>query len=235
RRRFAGRRAFGARDWRWADERWHDWGDSDFSVRLGENYNRVEGLPVHFGPEIRTGGPAPTRLEAYAIWRTEVSSPFDADELGYLARVEQWFDRAGTFRLGGTVRSVVEPIERTHYSDVEASLAAAILHEDLRDYFEREGWSAYARVAPKYSPFDVTLEYRDEEHATAPVRTPWTLFDKSDPWRPQPLAAEGNLRMLSARAVADLRNDHDFSARGWRFELGLDHALEADLELPIAT
>src|SRR5690606_5294728 len=31
RRRFAGRRAFGARDWRWADERWHDWGDSDFS------------------------------------------------------------------------------------------------------------------------------------------------------------------------------------------------------------
>jgi hypothetical protein len=235
RRRFAGRRAFGARDWNWADERSRDWGDSDFAVRLGENYNRVEGLPVHFGPEIRTGGPAPTRLEAYAIWRTEVSSPFDADELGYLARVEQWFDRAGTFRVGGTARSVVEPIERIHYSDVEASLAAVVLHEDLRDYFEREGWSAYARVAPKHAPFDVSLEYRDEEHATAPVRTPWTLFDRSDPWRPQPLAAEGDLRMLSARAIADLRDDDDFATRGWRFELGLDHALDVDLELPIAS
>lgn len=232
RRRFAGRRAFGARDLGWADERWPDHGDSDLALRLGENYNRVEGLPVHFGPEIRTGGRAPTRLDAYAIWRTEVSSPFDTDELGYLARIEQWFDRDGSFRLGATARSVVEPIERWHYSDVEASLAAAILHEDLRDYYERTGWSAYARVAPEHSPIDLRLEYRDEDHETAPVRTPWTLFDRGEPWRPQPLAAEGTIRVLSANAVLDLRDDDDFSARGWRFEAGLDRALDLDLTLP---
>jgi hypothetical protein len=195
----------------------------------------VEGLPVHFGPEIRTGGSAPTRIDAYAIWRTEVSSPFRTDELGYLARVEQWFDRDGTFRLGGTARSVIEPIERSHLSDVEASLAAAILHEDLRDYFERTGWSAYARIAPERSPFDVRLEYRDEDHGTAPVRTPWTLFDRGEPWRAQPLAAEGSLRMLTATALLDLRDDDDFSARGWRAEAELHHALEADLTVPIAS
>ena len=33
-------------DWR------RDWGHSSFTLRTGWNYNRVEGLPVHFGPVI---------------------------------------------------------------------------------------------------------------------------------------------------------------------------------------
>ena len=33
----------------------------------------------------------------------------------------------------------------------------------------------------------------------------------------------------------DLRDDDDFSARGWWFEAGLDHALDVDLTLPVAS
>jgi hypothetical protein len=224
------------RDWSWTDEHWRaGFGDSDFAIRLGENYNRVEGLPVLFGPEIRTGGSAPTRLDAYAIWRTEVGSPFDGDRFGYLARVEQWFDRDGWVRVGGTARSVVQPIERAHVSDVEASLASFVLHDDLRDYYERTGWSAYARFSPARHPFDLTIEYRDEEHATAPVRTPWTLFDREDSWRAQPLAAEGAIRLLGARAELDLRRSEDFSTHGWRFDAEVLRSLEADLTLPVAS
>lgn len=228
-----GRRA--DREWAWADDRWRaGFGDSNFAIRLGENYNRVEGLPVHFGPEIRTGGAAPTRIDAYAIWRTEVGSPFDADHLGYLARAEQWFDRDGTFRIGGTARSVVEPIERSHVSDVEAALAAFVLHDDLRDYFERTGWSAYARIAPARAPFDLTVEYRDEDHATARVRTPFTVFDGDEPWRAQPLVGEGSIRLVSATADLDLRKDDDFATRGWRVQAELHRRIDGTLTLPIA-
>jgi hypothetical protein len=233
-REWVGRNA--ERDWSFTDEHWRaGFGDSDFAIRIGENYNRVEGLPVLFGPEIRTGGWAPTHIDAYAIWRTEIASPFDADNLGYLARLEQWLDPDGWVRIGGTARSVVQPIERSHVSDLEASLASFVLHDDLRDYYERTGWSAYARFSPPRFPLDFTVEYRDEQHETAPVRTPWTLFDREDTWRAQPLAAEGDLRLVGATAELDLRHNEDFSTYGWRFQAAVQRSIDSDLTLPIAS
>ncbi|MGQ0815744.1 MAG: hypothetical protein ACT4O1_15010 [Gemmatimonadota bacterium] len=39
------------------DDDLRDWGRSSFLIRAGQNYNRVEGLPIQFGPVIETGGP----------------------------------------------------------------------------------------------------------------------------------------------------------------------------------
>lgn len=227
----AGERVFGTR--RWGGDRDDDgrrWGRSEFLVRVEDSYNRVEGLPLQFGPDIWTGGRSPLHLQALATWRTAAGGPGRTEEFGYVARAEQFLGR--DFRLGATVRSAVEPIEDWTFSGVETSLAAALFHEDLLDHYEREGWSAYARLAPRGSPFDLTVEYRDEKHATVHVRDPWTLFDRDDIWRAQPLVAEGDIRLVAGAAELDFRRGRDFSTRGWLVRAQVQHALDSGLELP---
>jgi hypothetical protein len=213
-------------DWR------RDWGHSSFTVRTGWNYNRVEGLPVHFGPVIETGGTNPTRFEALAIWRTEVSSPWDTEDLGYSVRVEQFFGGRRDFRIGGSLRSVVDPIESWQMNKVEASLAAFVLHDDYRDYFKREGWSAYVQYAPRASGIKATVEYRDEEHSSEAARDPWTIFDNSDDWRLQPLVGEGRFRSINGALELDRRNDDDFPSAGFLIRADVTHGLSGDLVLP---
>lgn len=220
-----------ARDRDERDERADRAGGAELRVAIAESYNRVEGLPVQIGPDIWTGGSWPLHLQAFAIWRTAAGSPFDTERMGYLLRAEQLM--AGrAVRIGGTLRSTVQPIERWSLSDTEATFAAALFHEDFRDYFEREGWSAYVRVAPRGSPLDLKVEYRDEEHATAGIRDPWTLFDRNNLWRPQPFAAEGAVRLLSATAELDFRRGSDLRTRGWLVRADADHRLRGTLVIP---
>jgi hypothetical protein len=211
------------------DDDWRDFGRGSFALRTGYNYNRVEGLPVEFGPVIETGGKDPTRFEALAIWRTEVSGPFETDDWGYSFRAEQFLGGRRAFRLGALVRSVVVPIEDWQMRKSEASLASIVLHEDYRDYYMREGWSAYARFTPRATGLTAQIEYSDETHASQPARDPWTLFNNGDVWRFQPLAAEGKLRSLTGSIEIDRRDDTDFPASGVfvraEFTRGLDGQL----------
>ena len=215
---------------------WRDWDGGELAVRVGRNYNRIEGLPVQIGPSLSTGGRWSTRLEALAVWRTDAGPLTNTGRMGYVARAEQFLgQRGGALRVGASIRSTIEPIEAWTVTDLEASLAAGLLHDDQRDYFERDGWSAYVRVMPRRSPFDFILEYRDERHRTVAPRSPWTLFDRDDPWRDQPLVAEGRIRTANLTAEIDNRHGGDFAYRGVFARAELTHALHGTLALPQAS
>ena len=211
------------------------WGHSSFTVKTGWNYNRVEGLPVFFGPTIETAGRNPTRFEAHAIWRTEVSSPWDTEDLGYLVRVEQFLGGHRDFRLGASVSSLVDPIENWNLNRVEASLATFVLHNDLRDYYEREGWSGYVKYTPRATGITALVEYRDEKHRSQVARDPWTIFDNDDNWRLQPMAGEGTLRSLNGVLEVDRRDDDDFATSGFFVRGEVTHALSGNLTHPVLT
>jgi hypothetical protein len=219
----------------WRDERrWRDGdrrGDAELTVRVGENYNRVEGLPVQIGPDIRTGGNWGTRIEALAVWRTDAGPLTNTQRMGYSARVEQALGTRA-FRVGASVRSTIDPIESWSLTNLEASLAAALFHDDQRDYFEREGWSAYAHFRAPRTPLDMTIEYRDETHATASTRDPWTLFNDDRTWRAQPLIAEGDVRSIRGSIAFDDRWERDFRSRGWLARVDVTHVLEGSLAVP---
>lgn len=206
-------------------------GYADFRVEVAGNYNRVEGLPLAFGPDIRTGGTLPMRIEALAIWRTDAGPLTDSERMGYVARAEQFLP-GGALRLGASVRSTLQPIEAWSVTDVEASLATAVLHEDRRDYFAREGWSAYARLAPRGFPLDAVVEYREERHGTLAARDPWTLFSGGGAWRLQPLVGEGRIRSLHGALSMDGVRGWDFGQRGWYATATLEHVLDGQLTVP---
>ena len=212
-----------------------DWGHSSFTVRTGWNYNRVEGLPLQFGPVVETSGRNPTRLEALAIWRTEVSSPFDTDEWGYVVRAEQFLGGHRDFRVGASLRSIIDPIESWDMTKSEASLSTALLHSDYRDYYQREGWSVYARVTPRGTGVSATLEYADDDHTSQPARDPWTLFSNGDDWRLQPLVAEGRFRSIGGSFDIDRRNSDDFPTQGFYLRGSVTHGIGGALTLPLNT
>ena len=215
--------------WRYGDN-----GGADLRVHVGENYNRVEGLPVQFGPEIQTAGRNPLRVQALAIWRTDIGPLTETRHMGYLLRAEQFF-AGGAVRVGGSVRSTVDPIESWSVTNLEASLATALFHEDQRDYFERTGWSAYLRVAPKRAPFEATVEYRDEEHNSIATRDPWTLFNDDRIWRNQPLIGEGELRTVRGALELDYRNGEEFGTRGWLARAEVTRGIEGSLRVPVTS
>lgn len=205
-------------------------GHATIGVRVDGNYSRVEGLPLALGPIVETSGRNPLRLEAFAVIRSDHASGLD--RTGYVARLEQFLGGNRELRVGGSLRSTVDAIETHGMSDLEASLASAIFRLDPRDYFLRTGWSAFVRWTPRASPFDLSLEYRDEEHEAVDIANAWSLFDDDEPWRAQPLVAEGDLRSLTARLVFNTRDDDEHPTRGWYLDASVTRALDGSLTLP---
>src|SRR5437868_11215624 len=187
------------------DDDRRDWGYSSFNITTGWNYNRVEGLPIEFGPSIETRGENPTRITAHAIWRTAAGGPFNTEQWGYMVKAEQFIGDRHDFRVGGALSSTIQPIEDWQMRPMEASLSTFLAHEDYRDYYKREGWSAFARLTPRNTGLTAQLSYNDEKHYTQPVRDPWTLFGGDDVWRLQPLVTEGRFRSLNGSVVFDRR------------------------------
>lgn len=210
------------------------WGRAQFLVSAGRSYNRVEGLPIRFGPAVETGGSNPLRVRAQAIFRTEDGGDLGPERWGYDARIEQFFGGRRAFRAGGRFYSLIDPIEGWHLTDLENSLSTFFLHQDFRDHYQRRGWTAYATLAPRESPLSGTLEFREERHTSVAPGSPWSLFDNSEPWRPQPLAGEGRLSALAAIGEFDSRSETRDPANGWYVRAEVEQALRSTLTRPEA-
>jgi len=208
------------------------WGDARFVVKAGQNYNRVEGLPVIFGPSIRTGGSNPLRLDLWGVWRTEMGLELGEEDFGYHLRLEQALGGRDQVGVGGTVYSFVDPIEDWGLTNLEASLATFVLHKDYRDYFQRDGWSVFGRMRLPYHPVEVRLEYFQEDHTFSAVGGPWSLTKNNEPWRAQPLAAEGRLRYLEGKVTVDSRDRRDRPSNGWYIQASARQGLGGEIFLP---
>lgn len=207
-------------------------GRGSFLVTTGQSYNRVEGLPIHFGPVVQTPGSNPLRVSAQAIYRTEDGPPLETDQWGHRVSVEQFLGGRRAFRVGAGVHSLVTPIEGWHLTDTENGLSTLFFQRDFRDHYERKGWSAFAVLEPRGAPFSLTAEYRSELHGSRAAGDPWAVFEGTDEWRPQPLAGEGRLRSLLGSARIDTRNDRQDPSTGWYVSGEVERALESELVRP---
>lgn len=199
------------------------------------SYNRVEGLPITFGPVVQSGGSNPFRLRARAIFRTEAGANYGVERWGGDVLAEQFLGGHRLLRVGGSVRSIVSPIEEWQLPNVENSLSTFIFHRDSRDYYQRQGYSLFATLAPRRSPFAATLEFRAERHLPLAAGNPWTIFRNNEVWRLQPYAARGDLNSVVARVGWDARSDADDPSAGWYFEGELERAVRSTLNQPELT
>ncbi len=207
-------------------------GTADFLVTTGKSYNRVEGMPIAFGPRLQTAGSNPLRLQALAVYRSESGLSLDTDLMGYYVRADQYLGGRRELRVGATLHSVIDPIEEWHLSDLESGLATFLFHRDYRDHYQRKGWSASAAWEPRGTLRLVQLEWRWETHQTRPSGSPWSLFRNAEEWRPQPVIAEGKVGTLSLRTEYDSRTSSWNPAGGLLIKAQLEQVVSGSLTYP---
>jgi hypothetical protein len=202
------------------------------TLRTAGNYNRVEGLPVSFGPVLEVGGRNPFLLESFGIWRSVDGLDLSRENLGYSFQAQQGLGGSGELFLGLSTFSRVTQVEDRGLSDIEASLATFLLRRDLLDYFGRSGWSASVALRPVDRPIRFQAEYREEDHTSVSARDPWTIRDQDRAWRPLAAMAEGPLRTLALEAALDTRDDLREPAMGWWVQTRIRRAVGGDLRFP---
>lgn len=207
-------------------------GSADFLIATGRSYNRVEGMPISFGPRVQTAGSNPFRLQALAVYRTESGFRLEPEEMGYFIRAEQFLGGFRDLRIGIGLHSVVDPIEDWQMTDLESGLATFLFHKDFRDHYERAGWSAFVDWQPRGSAVRLHLENRWENHTSRAVGSPWSLFRNDDAWRPQPVIAAGSFGSLLAQADLDTRASPRNPASGWFVRARLEQAYRVNLTRP---
>ena len=203
------------------------------SLATGGTYNRVEGLPILFGPlfEIRPSPRTYARLDLRGILRTAGNAD-DRSDFGYVARADFRFQGKTEFGISARLYSQVDPFEDHPLSSSESGWSAFLLQRDYRDYFEREGVGGTAYIQPHRAwRFEVSMS-RDAERSVR-ITDPWSLLRNSDSWRRNPLIDDGHYFTTGVQVDFDTRNDGERPTTGWLIRARFEHSTSDDIA-PVA-
>jgi hypothetical protein len=203
---------------------------SSLTIATGGTFNRVEGLPIVFGPlfDGKLEENLRVRLDALGVFRSAGDLSDKRSDLGYMLRAELRSGEIRPFGVGFRAYDVVAPIEDWGLRNAEIGWSAFVFARDYRDYYLNKGWAARLFAHPERQ-IAVTLELRRDWQASVAARDPWTLFRNSDAWRPNPPIDEGHYTTLSANTTVDTRNDVNDPTSGWLVRATLEHSSSKDV------
>jgi len=218
---------------------------SSLTVATGGTFNRVEGLPIVFGPEFswRVRGEVGLRLDALGIARSVGDVGTKPGNVGFLVRSELRTGETRGAGVGFRAYNGVAPIEAWGLHSAEVGWAAFLFQRDYRDYYLSRGVTGRAFVQPR-RPLTLALELSRDYETSVTARDPWTLFRNSGAWRANPPIDDGHYTTLGASVIFDTRNDRDQPTAGWLIHAELasgwsgdvsPQALPAGVRRPIPT
>jgi hypothetical protein len=195
-------------------------------LTTGGTYNRIEGLPIVFGPsvDLRTGRRSSLRVDLRGILRTAGSESRLAD-FGYEARGEF---RLGRFGVAGDVYSQLAAIEEHPLSLSEVGWSSFLLQRDYRDYFDRRGYGGMLWAQATRSLRLEVSRRRDEERSVR-ATDPWSLFRNSDRWRRNPPIDDGHYITTGVQLDFDTRNERYLPSTGWLIRARFEHSSSGDV------
>jgi hypothetical protein len=196
-------------------------------LATGGTYNRIEGLPVVFGPtfDLRPTPRSAIKLDLRGILRTAGEGSRLTSDFGYQARLEY---RTRGFGVAGRIYSEVSSIEEHPLSDSETGWSAFLLQRDYRDYFERRGGGGLVWVQP-VRPLRLELSLRRDHERSVRATDPWSLLRNSDQWRRNPLVDDGHFVTAGLQLDYDTRNERDFPSTGWLIRARFEHSTSDDV------
>ena len=193
-------------------------GDLRTTLRLttGHTYNRVEGLPIQFGPlfEWRPSPGARVELDLQGILRTAPDESNLRRDFGYATQLEWRRTTLPIIGIGVTAQSEMRAIEEHPLSAVESGWSAFLLQRDYRDLFEAQGFGGYGYLQPTRG-FRIDIGLRRDNERSVRESDPWSLFRNSDRWRANPLIDDGHFLTADVTMSLDTRHSRDSGASGW--------------------
>jgi hypothetical protein len=203
------------------------------SLATGGTYNRIEGLPLLFGPlfELRPSSSTYARIDLRGILRTAGQAD-DRSDFGYVARADFRVVGREEYGVSGRVYSQIDPFEDQPLSSSESGWSAFLLQRDYRDFFQRKGVAGSIYVQPHRAwRFELGMS-RDAQRSVR-ITDPWSLFRNSDQWRRNPLIDDGHYFTTGVQVDFDTRNDRDRPTTGWMIRTRFEHLTSDDIA-PIA-
>ncbi len=192
-------------------------------ITSGKTYNRVEGLPILFGPTYRNRfGNGELTLSAFGIIRSAETFHWDADNIGHRLTAEYRVGTRRGFSIGAASFDVVAPIEPWQLTEPDGGLAAFFLKRDYFDYFGRHGArvSASAFTAGRAT---VTAAYSHERWSSRSERSVFTLFRDGDNWRINPRIDDGRVHLVELDFDLDTRTSEINPWAGWFINAQYEH------------
>ena len=188
---------------------------SSLLLSTAKTYNRVEGLPIVFGPLIRKDlGVGRLSVDALAVFRPIQGWQWNPQTVGHRGRAEIRYGNRNGIALGGKSYDVVEPTENWTLSDAEVGWASALFQRDFRDYYARHGGQAYVKLFAGDGG-ELTFGYAHEQWKNATATNVASIFRLSEGWRALPLMDEGDMHLATVSWSFDTRNDRDDPTNGW--------------------
>ena len=196
-------------------------------LATGGTYNRIEGLPIVFGPlfELRPTKSTVARVDLRGTLRTAGAGSRLTSDFGYSLRGEL---RSSLVGIGGRIYSEVSAIEDQPLSAAESGWSAFLLQRDYHDYFEAIGAGAYGWVQPT-RPFRLEVSLRRDHERSLRATDPWSLLRNSDRWRRNPLIDDGHFFITDVGLSFDTRNQRDMPNTGWFLQARYEHGTSDDI------
>ena len=210
------------------------WGTADsrssLTLATAGTFNRVEGLPVVFGPmfDWKLQQNVRFRLDALGVLRTAGDLTDRRSDLGYLLRTELRSGEVPAYGAELRAYDAVVPVEDWGLHNAEIGWAAFLFQRDYRDYYLSKGLAGRVFVRPA-RPLQLAVEVRRDGQTSVAARDPWTLFRHDQPWRPNPPIDEGHYTTLSGTVTFDTRNDRTDPTAGWLLSARLESSRSQDV------
>jgi hypothetical protein len=184
------------------------------TLTSGKTYNRIEGLPILFGPTFRSElGAGDLSLAALGIIRTAHSFHWDSENIGHRLTADLRFGRRRGFAVGAESFDVVSKIEPWQLAEPDGGLAAFFLKRDYFDWFGRHGARIYASAFRGNA--SATIGYSDERWSSRRARDVYSLFRGDDSWRANPVINDGRAHVATLSLHLDTRNSSIDPLAGW--------------------
>jgi len=183
-------------------------------------YNRVENIFLGLGSEKRYYWDGSRDLSIYGSVGYGFKSYQWRAHLGLTRQFAFPHNEAGSshlFEIGAEAHSFTDSKDTWLIDAGENSLAAFFIHEDFRDYYERQGITLLAGWY--YRRPELTTQVRAEmnfdEETSMPKRTDWALFGGEKRFRDNPPIAEGRMRSVVLSAGVNTATKTRAGIEGW--------------------
>jgi len=210
------------------------WGTADsrssLTLATGGTFNRVEGLPVVFGPlfDWKLHPNVRLRIDALGVFRTAGDFTDKRSDLGYLMRTELRAGETPAYGVEFRAFDDVAPVEDWGLRSGEVGWSAFLFQRDYRDYYLSKGVAGRAFVQPERA-LRLDLELRHDWQTSVTARDPWTVFRNDQAWRPNPPIDDGHYTTVTGTVTFDTRNDRLDPTAGWFLRARVENARSKDV------
>ncbi len=200
------------------------------SASTGGTFDRVEGFPLTIGPAFDWQATQRDRLklDLTGIVRTTSDQSDSRSDFGYKARLE--WQRSGEvgYGFGARAASVIDVIPDQTLSRSESGWSSILLQRDQYDYYNSEVLGLYGFLIPARQ-FRVDLSWNSDLQSSVLANDPWSLFNNSDHWRPNPLVDDGRYYLTTGTVTLDTRDSKRDPTTGWFARGSLEYGHSDDV------